>query len=68
MAAAGQQDLQPRPLAAKGRRPQFLDDPDSDRLLAMIMALTGELAVLRERLDTPRTPGRCRQGGNPGGA
>ncbi len=42
----------PRRAAAKGRRPQFLEDPDSDRLLAMIMALTGELAVLRERLDT----------------
>lgn len=42
----------PRAAAAKGRRPQFLDDPDSDRLLAMIMALTGELAVLRDRLDS----------------
>lgn len=46
------QGPKPRPVAAKGRRPQFLADPDSDRLLAMVMALTGELAVLRERLDS----------------
>jgi len=42
----------PRAAAAKGRRPQFLDDPDKDRLLAMVMALVGEVAVLKERLDT----------------
>ena len=37
---------------AKGRRPYFFDDPNIDKLLAMIMALTGEVSVLRERLDT----------------
>ena len=42
----------PRKRVAKGRRPYFMSDPDVDRLLAMIMALTGELSVLRERLDT----------------
>jgi len=42
----------PRAAAAKGRRPQFMDDPDKDRLLAMVMALVGEVAVLKERLDT----------------
>jgi len=52
MGDSKQQGPQPRPAAAKGRRPQFLDDPDTDRLLAMIMALSGELAVLRERLDS----------------
>ena len=36
---------------AKGRRPYFFDDPNIDRLLAMIMALTGEVSVIRERLD-----------------
>lgn len=37
---------------AKGRRPFFMKDPDVDRLLAMVMALTGEVSVLRDRLDT----------------
>jgi len=42
----------PRQRVAKGRRPFFMKDPDVDRLLAMVMALTGEVAVLRDRLDT----------------
>ncbi len=33
-------------------RPQFFDDPVNDKLLAMVMALLGEVCVLRERLDT----------------
>ena len=37
---------------AKGRRPYFFDDPDIDKLLAMIMALVGEVSVMRERMDT----------------
>ena len=37
---------------AKGERPVFFDDPQIDKLLAIIMALTGEVSVLRERLDT----------------
>ncbi len=37
---------------AKGRRPYFFDDPNVDRLLAMVMALAGEVSVIRERLDT----------------
>jgi hypothetical protein len=37
---------------AKGKRPQFADDPQIDRLLAMVTALAGEVAVLRERQDT----------------
>lgn len=37
---------------AKGRRPYFFDDPNIDKLLAMIMALAGEVSVIRERLDT----------------
>lgn len=35
---------------AKGRRPFFLDDPDNDKLLAMIAALAGEVSVLHRRL------------------
>lgn len=37
---------------AKGRRPEFFDDPALDRLLSMVLALTGELSAMRERLDT----------------
>jgi len=37
---------------AKGRRPYFFDDPNIDKLLAMIMALAGEVSVIRERIDT----------------
>jgi hypothetical protein len=40
------------PRTAKGRRPYFFDDPNVDKLLAMITALAGEVSVLRERLDT----------------
>ena len=36
----------------QGGRPQFFPDPVNDQLLAMIMALLGEVCVLRERLDT----------------
>jgi polyhydroxyalkanoate synthesis regulator phasin len=43
--------LDPR-LKAKGRRPYFFDDPAIDKLLTIAMALAGELAVARERLDT----------------
>lgn len=45
-------DLTASTLKAKGRRPYFFDDPVNDKLLAMLMAVTGELAVTRERLDT----------------
>ncbi len=37
---------------AKGHRPYFFDDPNTDKLLAMIMALAGEVSVIRERMDT----------------
>lgn len=37
---------------AKGKRPQYFDDPADDRMLSMLMALVGEVSVLRERLDT----------------
>ncbi|MDX2222942.1 MAG: hypothetical protein SFV21_09355 [Rhodospirillaceae bacterium] len=44
--------IKPRQRFAKGRRPYFFADPAIDKLLGMVMALTGEVAVLRERLDT----------------
>lgn len=37
---------------AKGSRPVFLGSEATDDLLAIIMAVTQELAVVRERLDT----------------
>ena len=37
---------------AKGKRPQYFEDPAIDRLLSIVMALAGEVAVNRERLDT----------------
>ena len=36
---------------ARGKRPRYFSDPDSDRLLAILVALIGEVAVLRDRLD-----------------
>jgi hypothetical protein len=38
-------------LKAKGKRPQFLD-PEDDRMLSMLLALVGEVSVMRERMDT----------------
>lgn len=38
--------------AASGKRPHFFADADVDRLLAIVWAMAGELAVTRERLDT----------------
>lgn len=37
---------------AKGKRPVYFEDPQVDKLLAMVIALAGEVSVLRERLDT----------------
>jgi hypothetical protein len=36
----------------KGRRPYFFDDPAIDQLHAALLAVTQELAVARERIDT----------------
>ena len=38
--------------ASQGRRPHFFADADVDRLLSIVWAMAGELAVTRERLDT----------------
>ena len=37
---------------ARGARPKYLEDPAGDRLLSIVMALAGEVAVVKERLDT----------------
>lgn len=36
----------------KGKRPYFFDDPAVERVLNITMAVAGELAVARERVDT----------------
>ena len=49
------QDLDPVEQAsrrAKGKRPQFFDDPAVERVMAITLALMTELAVARERIDT----------------
>lgn len=40
------------PRKAKGDRPFFFDNPDVDKLLAMLMGLAGEVSVMRDRMDT----------------
>ncbi len=37
---------------AKGKRPTFFDDPQIDKVVGIVMALAGEVSVLRERIDT----------------
>jgi hypothetical protein len=37
---------------AKGERPRYFEDPAVDKMLSIVMALTGEVAVLRDRIDT----------------
>ncbi len=50
-----QSDLDPLKLAgskAKGKRPWFFDNPDTERVLNITLALMQEVSVIRERLDT----------------
>ncbi len=37
---------------AKGKRPEFFDDPALDRLYSLVFALAAEVSALRERQDT----------------
>ncbi len=37
---------------SKGKRPYFYDDPAVERVLNITMAVAGELAVMRERMDS----------------
>ena len=37
---------------AKGKRPFFFEDEDTERLMNIVLALVQEVAVLRQRLDT----------------
>ena len=37
---------------AKGKRPEYFDEPGLDRLYSVVFALAAEVSALRERLDT----------------
>ncbi|MEO7773234.1 MAG: hypothetical protein ABIT36_12315 [Steroidobacteraceae bacterium] len=39
-------------MRAKGRRPDFLGNPTEERMLSILLAVAGEVSVLKERLDT----------------
>ena len=40
------------PRVARGKKQKYLDDGSIDNLMAMIMTLTQEISVLRDRIDT----------------
>lgn len=44
--------MTPLPKHVSGVRPAFHADPAIDRLIAMVLALTREVSVLRDRTDT----------------
>jgi len=37
---------------ARGKRPYFFDDPAIDQLMAIVMAMSAELSVVYDRVDT----------------
>lgn len=39
------------PRHTRGRRPHFFEDPATDQLLGVVLAVTQELSVLRDRVD-----------------
>ena len=45
-------EQRPRPRVAKGNRPWFLDDPDTERVLSIALAIASEVSVLHDRIDT----------------
>ena len=52
VAAPGINGSKEKVWVAKGRAPQFHDDRTVDQLMAMVVALTAEISILRDRLDT----------------
>jgi hypothetical protein len=37
---------------AKGDKPQYFDDPEVGKTLSIVLALAGEVSVMRDRMDT----------------
>ena len=52
VAAPGLGAPKERVWVAKGKQPRFHDDRAIDQLMAMVTALTAEVSILRDRLDT----------------
>jgi hypothetical protein len=52
VAAPGLDGPKDKVWVAKGKPPHFHDDRTVDQLMAMVVALTSELSILRDRLDT----------------
>ena len=46
-------------------KPHFFDDPNTDRLLSMVLELSQEIAILRERLDTHERVSEAKGGFGP---
>ncbi len=46
------EDNTPPPRSATGNIPDNLGEPHAERVLSIVMAVAGELAVMRERIDT----------------
>jgi hypothetical protein len=40
------------PKKATGPRPEYFEDPAIDKVLSMTLALAGEVAIMRDRIDT----------------
>ncbi len=53
MAGAGGLEMTSQRIArtAKGKRPLYFADPATDKLMAIVLSLVGELSVCRERID-----------------
>ena len=52
MSAIDAKGTPPLKRVAKGKKPQYFSDPATDKLLSMILELTQELSVARDRIDT----------------
>ena len=52
MSDAAQADAVKLRRVAKGSRPRYFADPATDKLLTMVLGLTQELSVARDRIDT----------------
>lgn len=44
---------------AKGKRPQFYEQPGVDQLMSMVMVLAGEVCMLRDRMDAQERVARA---------
>lgn len=52
MSSPGAGDAPRLPVGAKGEAPQYFEDREVGKVLSIVLALAGEVAVMRDRLDT----------------